>query len=246
METIHVDFDELTTMASEQSSSRPTLHDMTPGTLSSKHMPQPPSSTPFVPPIRDDWDTLLQLLFGEYFRPPPCVDHPVPEVAALVPAAIAINTPSLTFVDQDAPSPSTSQTPQESPSQVIPPGVEEANNDIEVAHMDNNPQFGIQILEPSFEESFSHVVILNHVHSVNQPPKHIIESKSYKEALMESCWIKSMQEELNEFECLKVWELVPHPDRVMIITLKWIYKVKLDEVGGVLKNKARLVARGYR
>ncbi|GJT65402.1 retrovirus-related pol polyprotein from transposon TNT 1-94 [Tanacetum coccineum] len=40
-------------------------------------------------------------------------------------------------------------------------------------------------------------------------------------------------------------ELVPRPDRVMIITLKWIYKVKLDELGGVLKNKARLVARGY-
>ncbi|GJX08551.1 retrovirus-related pol polyprotein from transposon TNT 1-94 [Tanacetum coccineum] len=55
-----------------------------------------------------------------------------------------------------------------------------------------------------------------------------------------------MQEELNEFERLEVWELVPRPDRVMIITLKWIYKVKLDELGGVLKNKARFVARGYR
>ncbi|GJU16999.1 retrovirus-related pol polyprotein from transposon TNT 1-94 [Tanacetum coccineum] len=54
-----------------------------------------------------------------------------------------------------------------------------------------------------------------------------------------------MQEELNEFERLEVWELVPLPDRVMIITLKWIYKVKLDELGGVLKNKAHLVARGY-
>ncbi|GJZ61910.1 retrovirus-related pol polyprotein from transposon TNT 1-94 [Tanacetum coccineum] len=32
----------------------------------------------------------------------------------------------------------------------------------------------------------------------------------------------------------------------MIITLKWIYKVKLDELRGVLKNKARLVLRGYR
>ncbi|GKB68137.1 retrovirus-related pol polyprotein from transposon TNT 1-94 [Tanacetum coccineum] len=31
----------------------------------------------------------------------------------------------------------------------------------------------------------------------------------------------------------------------MVITLKWIYKVKLDEMGGILKNKARLVARGY-
>nr|GFA96848.1 hypothetical protein [Tanacetum cinerariifolium] len=52
--------------------------------------------------------------------------------------------------------------------------------------------------------------------------------------------------ELNEFERLEVWELVPRPDKVMVITLKWIYKVKLDELGGILKNKARLVARGYR
>ncbi|GJV90747.1 retrovirus-related pol polyprotein from transposon TNT 1-94 [Tanacetum coccineum] len=48
-----------------------------------------------------------------------------------------------------------------------------------------------------------------------------------------------MQEELNEFER-------PQLDKVMVITLKWIYKVKLDELGGILKNKARLVAHGYR
>nr|GEX61123.1 retrovirus-related Pol polyprotein from transposon TNT 1-94 [Tanacetum cinerariifolium] len=57
---------------------------------------------------------------------------------------------------------------------------------------------------------------------------------------------EAMQEELNEFERLEVWELVPRPDKVMVITLKWIYKVKLDELGGILKNKARLVACGYR
>ncbi|GKD20151.1 retrovirus-related pol polyprotein from transposon TNT 1-94 [Tanacetum coccineum] len=55
-----------------------------------------------------------------------------------------------------------------------------------------------------------------------------------------------MQEELNEFERLEVWELIPRPDKVMVITLKWIYKVKLNELGGILNNKARLVARGYR
>ncbi|GKC76845.1 retrovirus-related pol polyprotein from transposon TNT 1-94 [Tanacetum coccineum] len=43
-----------------------------------------------------------------------------------------------------------------------------------------------------------------------------------------------------------VWELVPPPDCAMIIALKWIYKVKLDEYGDVLKNKACLVAKGYR
>nr|GFD07558.1 retrovirus-related Pol polyprotein from transposon TNT 1-94 [Tanacetum cinerariifolium] len=56
----------------------------------------------------------------------------------------------------------------------------------------------------------------------------------------------TMQEELHEFERLEVWELVPRPDKVMVITLKWIYKVKLNELGGILKNKARLVACGYR
>ncbi|GJR13255.1 retrovirus-related pol polyprotein from transposon TNT 1-94 [Tanacetum coccineum] len=48
------------------------------------------------------------------------------------------------------------------------------------------------------------------------------------------------------FDRLQVWELVPQPDYVMIIALKWIYKVKLDEYGDVLKNKARLVTKGYR
>nr|GEV49554.1 retrovirus-related Pol polyprotein from transposon TNT 1-94 [Tanacetum cinerariifolium] len=55
-----------------------------------------------------------------------------------------------------------------------------------------------------------------------------------------------MQEDLNEFERLEVWDLVPRSYKVMVITLKWIYKVKLDELGGILKNKAQLVARGYR
>ncbi|GJR02884.1 retrovirus-related pol polyprotein from transposon TNT 1-94 [Tanacetum coccineum] len=55
-----------------------------------------------------------------------------------------------------------------------------------------------------------------------------------------------MQEEFNKFERLKVWELSSSRKKVMVITLKWIYKVKLDELGGILKNKARLVVCGYR
>ncbi|GKF95080.1 retrovirus-related pol polyprotein from transposon TNT 1-94, partial [Tanacetum coccineum] len=55
-----------------------------------------------------------------------------------------------------------------------------------------------------------------------------------------------MQDKIHEFDRLQVWELVPQPDYVMIIALKWIYKAKLEEYGNVLKNKARLVAKGYR
>ncbi|GKF67368.1 hypothetical protein Tco_0197047, partial [Tanacetum coccineum] len=60
--------------------------------------------------------------------------------------------------------------------------------------------------------------------------------------MTEPSWFDAMPEEIHEFEILQVWELVPCPDKVMLIKLKWIYKVKTDEFGGVLKNKARLVA----
>ncbi|GJR02175.1 hypothetical protein Tco_0525159 [Tanacetum coccineum] len=54
IETIHVDFDELTEMASEHSSSGPALHDMTPVTINSGLVPNPPPSTPLVPPLRSE------------------------------------------------------------------------------------------------------------------------------------------------------------------------------------------------
>ncbi|GKE31574.1 retrovirus-related pol polyprotein from transposon TNT 1-94, partial [Tanacetum coccineum] len=73
-----------------------------------------------------------------------------------------------------------------------------------------------------------------------------VEPKNFKQAMTEPSWIDAMQEEIHEFERLEVWELVPCPDNVFLIKLKWIYKVKIDESGGVLKNKARLVAQGFR
>nr|GEU78843.1 integrase, catalytic region, zinc finger, CCHC-type, peptidase aspartic, catalytic [Tanacetum cinerariifolium] len=59
IETIHVDFDKLTAMASEQSSSGPALHEMTPAIISSGLVPNPTSLTPFVPPSRTDCDLLF-------------------------------------------------------------------------------------------------------------------------------------------------------------------------------------------
>nr|GEY06029.1 hypothetical protein [Tanacetum cinerariifolium] len=73
-----------------------------------------------------------------------------------------------------------------------------------------------------------------------------VEPKNYKQALEHSCWIKAMQDEIHEFKRLDVWVLVPCPDNILIIPLKWIFKIKLDEYGEVLKNKAQLVAKGYR
>ncbi|GJR39998.1 retrovirus-related pol polyprotein from transposon TNT 1-94 [Tanacetum coccineum] len=270
-----IDFDELTAMASEHSNSGPTLHEMTPAIISS------------------GLDLLFQPLFDELLNHPPSVDRPAPEFIALIlevvtpePAA-STSSPSSTTVDQDAPSPSNSQTTPETQSPVISNDVEEENHDLDVVHMNNDPFFGIPIPENNSEASSSLVVIPTIVHTAAPNSEHVtkwtkdhpldniigeigrpvstrlqlyeqalfcyydafltsIELKNYKDALTQACWIKAMQKELNEFKCLEVWELVPRPDKVMVITLKWIYKVKLDELGGILKNKSHLVAHGYR
>ncbi|GJW19937.1 retrovirus-related pol polyprotein from transposon TNT 1-94 [Tanacetum coccineum] len=73
-----------------------------------------------------------------------------------------------------------------------------------------------------------------------------VEPKNFKQAMTEPSWIDAIQEEIHEFERLEVWELVPCLDKVLLIKLKWIYKVKTDEFGGVLKNKAILVSQGFR
>nr|GEY30208.1 retrovirus-related Pol polyprotein from transposon TNT 1-94 [Tanacetum cinerariifolium] len=79
-------------------------------------------------------------MFDEYFNPPPSVASPVIAVVAPEPTDLT-GTPSSTSIDQDAPSPSTSQTPQELQSLVIPSSVEEQFHDIKVAHLDNDPFF---------------------------------------------------------------------------------------------------------
>nr|GEX06024.1 retrovirus-related Pol polyprotein from transposon TNT 1-94 [Tanacetum cinerariifolium] len=187
VETIHVDCDEPTTMASEQSSSGPVLNEMTPATISSRLVHKSSSSTPYVPPSRNDWDLLFQPMFDELLNPPPSVNHQAPEVitsiAAVIPPVQADSTDSLssTLVDQDAPSLSKSHTTTETQSSVIPQDVEEDNLDIEVAHIGND-----------------------------SGPKDV-------QGGVDS----------------------------ILLDRSDVRRVKLDELGGILKNKARLVARGY-
>nr|GEY43490.1 integrase, catalytic region, zinc finger, CCHC-type, peptidase aspartic, catalytic [Tanacetum cinerariifolium] len=153
VKTIHVDFDELTAMASEQNSSGPALHEMTPATISLGLVPNPTSSTPFVPSSRTDWDMLFQPLFDELLTPSPSFDHPAPGVIALIAEVVApthaasTGSHSSTTVDQDAPSPNNSQTIPETQPPVIHVDVEEDNHDIEFAHMGNDSYFGILIPE---------------------------------------------------------------------------------------------------
>jgi len=54
-----------------------------------------------------------------------------------------------------------------------------------------------------------------------------------------------MDEELEQIEKNDTWELVPRPHDKNIIGTKWIFKNKLNEHGEVIRNKARLVCKGY-
>ncbi|GJS00579.1 retrovirus-related pol polyprotein from transposon TNT 1-94 [Tanacetum coccineum] len=222
----------LTAIASENSSSGPALHEMTPATINSGLMPNPPPSTPFLPPSRNDWDMLFQPLFDELLTPPPSVDHPAPEVITPIDEVVALelaastSSPSSTKVDQDAPSPS------------------------------NDQYFGIPIPEVHSDQSSSSDSIYTIVHLDYQIFEH--NSKWTKDHPLENIigelarpvstrLIEQCKNVLNVSERLEVWgSYQPDSNKVMVITLKWIYKVKLDELGGILKNKAQLVSRGYR
>ncbi|GJR32047.1 retrovirus-related pol polyprotein from transposon TNT 1-94 [Tanacetum coccineum] len=180
-------------------------------------------------------------VFGALCYPTNDSENLAPEVIALIAKVVALKpaastgSPSSTTVDQDAPSPN-------------------------VAHMNNDPFFGIPIPENNSETSYSSDVIPTIVHTATPNSEHVtkwtkdhpleniiseLERPVSTRLQLHEQALFSMQEELYEFECLVVWELVPCPDKVMVITLKWIYKVKLDEMGGILKKKARLVAHGY-
>ncbi|GJU32187.1 retrovirus-related pol polyprotein from transposon TNT 1-94 [Tanacetum coccineum] len=142
IETIHVDFDELTAMAFEDSSSGPALHEMTPATISSG-----PALHEMTPAKPSSFNTVS-----------PEVIAPIAEVVAPE-LVVSTGSPSSKTINQDAPSPSNSQTTPETQSPIIPNDVEEDNHDLDDAHKNNDPFFGILIPDYDFDASSSLDVI---------------------------------------------------------------------------------------
>nr|GEU72570.1 Gag-Pol polyprotein [Tanacetum cinerariifolium] len=101
------------------------------------------------------------------------------------------------------------------------------------------------------ESSSSQNVDPSNMHTFYQPypyefqwtKDHLLE-KNVKEAMTDPAWIDSMQEEILQFKRLDVWVLVPAPDNISPLTLKWLFKNKHDEEQTVIRNKSRLVVRG--
>ncbi|GKF24338.1 hypothetical protein Tco_0076660 [Tanacetum coccineum] len=180
-------------MASEHSSLEPTLLEMTPVTMSLGLVPNPPSSTPFVPPSRTDWDILLQPLFDELLNPPSSVDRPTPEVIAPIAELVALKpaastgSPSSTTVDQYAPSPTSSS------SDVIPTIVHTAapNSEHITKWTRDHPLVNKinELKRPVSTRLQLHEQALFCYYDAFLTS---VEPKNYKDALTQACWIEAM------------------------------------------------------
>ncbi|GJW88477.1 retrovirus-related pol polyprotein from transposon TNT 1-94 [Tanacetum coccineum] len=173
-------------------------------------------------------------MFDEYFTPSSIAVSPVQEAAAPR-AVILADSPMSTSVDQDAPSLSIPSTQEQEHSPNISQGFEESPK---------TPIFRNDPLYESLHEESTSQGSSSNVKQTHTPFEHL-EPKNFKQEMTKPSWIDAMQEEIHEFGILEFWELVPCPDKVLLIKLKWIYKVKTNEFGEVLNNKARLVAQGF-
>ncbi|GJX63444.1 retrovirus-related pol polyprotein from transposon TNT 1-94, partial [Tanacetum coccineum] len=227
-----IGFSLLTAMASEQFSSGPGLQGLTLTTSSTGFSSNPISQQPWMPPIRDDWDRLFQPMFDEYFNPSPITISLVQEPAAPRAEVLADSTVS-TSIDQDALSISIPSSQEHEQSLIISQGsssnVRQLHTPLEhlgrwtkdhpIANVNGDPSRSVSTRKQLKTDAMWYYfdAFLTSV-----------EPKNFKQAMIEPSWIDAMQEEIHEFERLEVWELVPY------------------EFGGVLKNKARLVAQGFR
>ncbi|GJZ11368.1 retrovirus-related pol polyprotein from transposon TNT 1-94 [Tanacetum coccineum] len=245
-------------LAPVQLSIGPTPTFLMPGQISLGLVPNLVHAAPYVPPTNKELEILFQLMFDEYLEPSrverpisPALAVPVPVNSAGVavgstifednPFAPVDNNP---FVNVFAPEPSSEASSSEDVSSTESTYVTQTHHHLGKWSKDH-PLDNI-ICNPSRQVSTRKQLATDTLWYLYNSVLSKVKPKNFKSAITEDCWFQAMQDEIHEFDRLQVWELVPQPDCVMIISLKWIYKVKLDEYGDVLKNKARLVAKGYR
>ncbi|GJR04742.1 retrovirus-related pol polyprotein from transposon TNT 1-94, partial [Tanacetum coccineum] len=215
IETIHVTFDELIAMASEQFSSGLGLHSMTPATPSSGLVPNTVSQQPCIPPNKDDWDHLFQPMFDAYFNPPSIAVTPVQEAAAPRAVVVADSLVS-TSIDQDAPSTSIPSTQEQEHSPNISQGFEESTKtpifyDDQLhksLHEDSTPQgssSNVRQIYTPFEQLGKWTKDHPQANMIGDPSRSVStrKTKEFKQAMAEPSWIDAMQEEIHEFQRLK-------------------------------------------
>ncbi|GJS11027.1 retrovirus-related pol polyprotein from transposon TNT 1-94 [Tanacetum coccineum] len=193
-------------------------------------------------------------MFDEYFNPPSSVVSPVPVAAA--PRAVDIaGSPSSTTIVHDAPSSSISSTNQQQQSSIISQGVEEPIPNALFNDPCHEPLHDVSTSQESssnVQSSHSPLELIGRwtkdrpLENVIGDPSRPVSMRNQLETDAMWCYFDAFLTFVEPNNLLQVLELVPCPDKVMLIKLKWIFKVKKHEFSMLLKNKARFVAQGFR
>ncbi|GKC85260.1 retrovirus-related pol polyprotein from transposon TNT 1-94, partial [Tanacetum coccineum] len=249
METMNVKFDELSAIAFEQSSAKPGLQSMTSRQINSGlDLTYAPSTITTQQPTESELDLLFEAMYDDYIGGQPSAASRTTLAAQAPPVlqtsttftTIADTAPTLTNSSSQATNiPNTLQdvdeleTQQHHVQQQAPLHTEFVADNVPNAMFDGNT-FVNPFATPSTNgDMCMYALIVS-----------IMKPKNVKEAITDPAWIKSMQEELLQFKRLDVWVLVPAPDYIKPLTLKWLFKNKHDEENTVIQNKTRLVVRG--
>nr|GEZ61074.1 retrovirus-related Pol polyprotein from transposon TNT 1-94 [Tanacetum cinerariifolium]GEZ61080.1 retrovirus-related Pol polyprotein from transposon TNT 1-94 [Tanacetum cinerariifolium] len=116
-------------------------------------VPNPIPHPPYVPPTKNDWDVLFQLMFDEFFNPSPSVVSLVPVAAARRPIDPTGSFVS-TSLEQGTPSASTSSTQEQEHSLIISQGVKES---LKTPHFHDGPLHKTLHEESTLQGSSSNV-----------------------------------------------------------------------------------------
>nr|GEW73635.1 integrase, catalytic region, zinc finger, CCHC-type, peptidase aspartic, catalytic [Tanacetum cinerariifolium] len=155
IETIHVQFDELTEpMAPVHLSTRPAPIFLTHGQISSGLVTNPVPATPYVTLTNKDLEILFHPMFDDYLEPP-CAERSVSLAPAVQAPVNSAGTPSSTTIDQDAPYLSISPSSSALQSHQGIATKSTFMEDNPVAPVDNNPFINVFSSEPSSDASSS-------------------------------------------------------------------------------------------
>ncbi|GJX92446.1 integrase, catalytic region, zinc finger, CCHC-type containing protein [Tanacetum coccineum] len=243
METMNVTFDELSVMAFEQFSSKPGLQIMTSGQISSGlDLTYAPSTIIAQQPTEHELDLLFEAMYDDYIGGQPSATTRT-ALAAQAPQVIQTPTASTTIAN-------TAPTPTNSSSQAthIPntsQDVDELKTQQQHVQQQDHPLEQV-IGEPSRPVLTRNQLRIDGDMCIYALTVSTMELRNVKEAMTDPAWIDSMQEELLQFKRLDVWVLVPALDNIKPLTLKWLFKNKHNKENTVIRNKTRLVVRGYR
>ncbi|GJY68825.1 retrovirus-related pol polyprotein from transposon TNT 1-94 [Tanacetum coccineum] len=240
-ESVNVNFDEISEMASKQFSLEPGLSNLNETGKSSN-----PTVSQVSEISKNDLEDLFHNFYDEYFDSS--------KITKSLTTNVETSNNEISSHEGEVFHEVSESFQEESSSSSLNDDVQQSSEEVMVSPT-NTQSISNNMVPNVNEASSSHNVFDERLEdayfdaNIRQTQMNImcqpIEPANVVEALKDADWVSAMQDELDQFARLKVWRLVPRPEGKTIIKTKWIFKNKKDESSLVIQNKARLVAVGY-